>query len=85
MAFNEGTSTPDARQRESAGLRLSELVMGERSLLMHAAAIGGNYDAVRMSALATTLQRETAQERKRSSAPAATCTAVLPASAVHTT
>eukprot|EP00965_Chrysotila_dentata_P100687 3327025-Pleurochrysis_carterae.AAC.1 len=38
-----------------------------------------------MSALATALQRETARERRRSSAPAATSTDVLPVSAVRAT
>eukprot|EP00965_Chrysotila_dentata_P089324 2949614-Pleurochrysis_carterae.AAC.1 len=38
-----------------------------------------------MSVLATALQRETARERERSSAPAATSTDVLPGSAVRTT
>eukprot|EP00965_Chrysotila_dentata_P083604 2758604-Pleurochrysis_carterae.AAC.1 len=84
MASSRGTGTPDAGQRESAGPNLSALV-GELALLVHAAAVGGDYDADRISALATALQRETVRERGMSSAPAATSTAVLPASTMHTT
>eukprot|EP00965_Chrysotila_dentata_P083339 2749328-Pleurochrysis_carterae.AAC.2 len=55
-------------------------------LLMNAAAIGGDYDADRMSALATTLQQETAREHGRSFAPAAnTSTHVMLASVLRTT
>eukprot|EP00965_Chrysotila_dentata_P029749 988875-Pleurochrysis_carterae.AAC.1 len=70
MASNKNTDTPDAGQRESAGFAL----MGELALLEHAAAIGEDYDIGRMSARATALQRKTARERGRSSAPAATST-----------
>eukprot|EP00965_Chrysotila_dentata_P133343 4408627-Pleurochrysis_carterae.AAC.1 len=62
MASNNNADTPDAGQRESAGPKLSALV-GELALLVHAAAIGEEYDADRMSALATALQRESARER----------------------
>eukprot|EP00965_Chrysotila_dentata_P153354 5069139-Pleurochrysis_carterae.AAC.1 len=84
MASNEDTGTPKAGQRELAGLNLSELV-GALSLLVHVTAIGGDYDADSMSALATALQRQTVQERGWSSASAATSSAVLPASVMHTT
>eukprot|EP00965_Chrysotila_dentata_P160640 5304342-Pleurochrysis_carterae.AAC.1 len=84
MASKNNTDTPDAGQRELAGPNLSALV-GELALLLHAAAIGENYDADRISALATALQRETARERVRSSAPAATSTDVLPIFAVRAT
>eukprot|EP00965_Chrysotila_dentata_P001387 45338-Pleurochrysis_carterae.AAC.1 len=85
MASSNNTDTaPDAGQRESAGPNLSALV-GELALLVHAAAIGEDYNADKMSALATSLQRETARERGRSFAPAATSTDVLPVSAVRAT
>eukprot|EP00965_Chrysotila_dentata_P021141 699993-Pleurochrysis_carterae.AAC.1 len=84
MASNNNTDTRDAGQRESAGANLSALVE-ELALLVHAAAIGENYDADRMSVLANVLQRETARERRRSSVPAATSTDVLPVSAVRAT
>eukprot|EP00965_Chrysotila_dentata_P145810 4817089-Pleurochrysis_carterae.AAC.3 len=71
-------------KRESAGPYLSAL-LGELALLEHAAAIAGDYDPDRTSALATALQRETARERGRTSAPAATSTDVLPVFAVRTT
>eukprot|EP00965_Chrysotila_dentata_P118434 3915494-Pleurochrysis_carterae.AAC.1 len=80
MASNNNTDTPDASQREFAGPNLSALV-GKLALLVHAAAIGDDYDADRMSALDTALQRETAREQGRSSAPAAISTDVLPVSA----
>eukprot|EP00965_Chrysotila_dentata_P175594 5796830-Pleurochrysis_carterae.AAC.1 len=83
MASNEGTGTPKARQRESTALNLGELLR-ELSLLLYAAAIGRDHDADRKIAIATTIQRETAQECGWSSAPAATSTAVLPASVMHT-
>eukprot|EP00965_Chrysotila_dentata_P097969 3239542-Pleurochrysis_carterae.AAC.1 len=52
MASNEGTGTPaDARQ----SLKLSELA-GELSLLAHAAAAGGDYDADRMDVLTDALR-----------------------------
>eukprot|EP00965_Chrysotila_dentata_P039996 1328531-Pleurochrysis_carterae.AAC.2 len=66
-----------AGQREFAGPNLSALV-GELALLVHAAAICEDYDADRMSAIATALQRETARESWRSFAPAGTSTDVLP-------
>eukprot|EP00965_Chrysotila_dentata_P136969 4530359-Pleurochrysis_carterae.AAC.1 len=62
MASNNNTDTPDAGRRESAGPNLSPLV-GELALLVHAAAIGENYDAGRVRALATALQRETVRAR----------------------
>eukprot|EP00965_Chrysotila_dentata_P111819 3697991-Pleurochrysis_carterae.AAC.1 len=73
MASNNNTDTPDAGQRRFAGPNLSALV-GELALLVHAAAIGEDCDADRKSALATALHWETARERGRSSAPAATST-----------
>eukprot|EP00965_Chrysotila_dentata_P011257 366498-Pleurochrysis_carterae.AAC.1 len=84
MASSKNTDTPDAGRRESAGHNLSALV-GKLALLVHAAAIGGDYDADRMSALAIVLQRETVRELGRFSAPAATSTDVLPVSAVRAT
>eukprot|EP00965_Chrysotila_dentata_P052220 1732646-Pleurochrysis_carterae.AAC.1 len=83
-ASSEDTETPDAGQRVSAGPNLSALV-GELALLVHVAAVGGDHDADRISTFATTLQRETARECGRPSAPAAASTVVLPASAVRTT
>eukprot|EP00965_Chrysotila_dentata_P233496 6199613-Pleurochrysis_carterae.AAC.1 len=62
MASNNNTNKPDAGRRESAGPSLSALV-GELALLVHAAAIGEEHNADRMSALATALQRETVCER----------------------
>eukprot|EP00965_Chrysotila_dentata_P203426 6181713-Pleurochrysis_carterae.AAC.2 len=44
MASDEGSSTPDERQRNLASLNLREMA-GELSLLAHAAATGGDYDA----------------------------------------
>eukprot|EP00965_Chrysotila_dentata_P000969 31275-Pleurochrysis_carterae.AAC.1 len=85
MASNKNTDTPDAGQRESAGPNLSALVAELALRLVHAAAIGGDYDADRMSVLATALQRETVRERGRSSAPATTSTDILPVSAVRAT
>eukprot|EP00965_Chrysotila_dentata_P188754 6172931-Pleurochrysis_carterae.AAC.1 len=84
MASNTNTDTPDAGQLESAGPNLSALV-GELASLVHAAAIGEDHDADRISALATALQRETARERGRSSAHAATSTDVLRLSTVRAT
>eukprot|EP00965_Chrysotila_dentata_P198612 6178904-Pleurochrysis_carterae.AAC.1 len=84
MASNRNTDTLDAGQRESAGPNLSALVR-ELAVFVHAAAIGGDYDADRMIALATALQRETPRERGRSAAPAATYTDVLPVSEVRAT
>eukprot|EP00965_Chrysotila_dentata_P209643 6185411-Pleurochrysis_carterae.AAC.9 len=83
MASNKDTDTLDAGQHESAGLNLSALGR-ELSLLVQAAAIVGDYNANRMSALATTLQRET-RDCRRFAAPAATSAAVEPASAVRIT
>eukprot|EP00965_Chrysotila_dentata_P137693 4555242-Pleurochrysis_carterae.AAC.1 len=76
MASHEGAGTPDERQRNLASHK-SELV-GELSQWLHAAGIGGDYDKV--IAIATAIKREMSQQRKWSSAPAATSTAVLPAS-----
>eukprot|EP00965_Chrysotila_dentata_P007975 260108-Pleurochrysis_carterae.AAC.1 len=85
MASNKNTDMPNAGQRKSAaGPNLSALV-GKLALLVHEAAIGGDYDADRMSALATAIQCETARERGRSSAAAAPSTNVLPVSGVRAT
>eukprot|EP00965_Chrysotila_dentata_P166137 5485802-Pleurochrysis_carterae.AAC.1 len=77
MASINNTGTPDAGQRESAGPNLSAL-MEEFALLVHAAAIGVDYNADRMSALVTVLQRETVRAHGGSSAPAATSTDARP-------
>eukprot|EP00965_Chrysotila_dentata_P257134 6212779-Pleurochrysis_carterae.AAC.1 len=82
MASDEGAGTPDERHCNLASLNLSELA-GELSLLAHAAEIGEDYDADRMIAVTTTFKREMAQKREWPSAPAATSTAVLPASVMH--
>eukprot|EP00965_Chrysotila_dentata_P141124 4664533-Pleurochrysis_carterae.AAC.1 len=84
MAPKGSTGSPKAGQRESTALNLSKLLR-ELSLLLHAAAIGRDYDANRMIAIATTIHREMAQERGWSSAPAATTTAFLPASVMLAT
>eukprot|EP00965_Chrysotila_dentata_P148225 4893458-Pleurochrysis_carterae.AAC.1 len=44
MSSDEGSGTPDERQRNLASLNLRELA-GELSLLAHAAATGERYDA----------------------------------------
>eukprot|EP00965_Chrysotila_dentata_P018008 597666-Pleurochrysis_carterae.AAC.1 len=77
MASNNNTNTPDAGQRESAGPDLSALVE-KFGLLVHAAAIGEDCDADRMSALITVLQRETVRVHRGSSASAATSTDARP-------
>eukprot|EP00965_Chrysotila_dentata_P040023 1329645-Pleurochrysis_carterae.AAC.1 len=76
MASQEGAGTPAERQRTLASLK-SELVR-EMSQLLDATASGGDYNKV--IAIATAIQREMTQQREWSSAPAATSTAVLPAS-----
>eukprot|EP00965_Chrysotila_dentata_P172721 5700031-Pleurochrysis_carterae.AAC.1 len=53
------------------------------SQLLDATAINKDYDKV--VAIATAIQREMTQQREWSSAPAATSTAVLPASVMHAT
>eukprot|EP00965_Chrysotila_dentata_P156233 5161967-Pleurochrysis_carterae.AAC.2 len=56
MASDEGAGTPDERQRTNlASLNLRELV-GELSLLAHAAATGEHYDADRLNALTDALR-----------------------------
>eukprot|EP00965_Chrysotila_dentata_P096097 3174651-Pleurochrysis_carterae.AAC.1 len=84
MVSHEGTGTPKAGQRESTGFDVSKLLL-DLSLLSNAAAIGRDYDADRMIAITTTINREMAQKREWSSAPAATSSAVLPASVMHAT
>eukprot|EP00965_Chrysotila_dentata_P109355 3614193-Pleurochrysis_carterae.AAC.1 len=63
MASKKSPDMPVAGHGESAGHNLSALER-ELALFVNAAAICGNYDAERMSALvATALQRETARKR----------------------
>eukprot|EP00965_Chrysotila_dentata_P151132 4995216-Pleurochrysis_carterae.AAC.1 len=85
MAPNNNTDTPHAGQTRVRWPQYLSALVGELALLVHAAAIGEDYDADRMGALATALQREMARERGRSSAPAASSTDVLPVSAVRAT
>eukprot|EP00965_Chrysotila_dentata_P063379 2100466-Pleurochrysis_carterae.AAC.1 len=66
MASNNNTDTLDAGQRESAGPDLSALVE-ELGLLVHAAVMGEDYDADRISALVTVLHRETVRAHGGSS------------------
>eukprot|EP00965_Chrysotila_dentata_P141525 4677687-Pleurochrysis_carterae.AAC.1 len=58
MASHEGAGTPDERQRNLASHK-SEL-MGELSQLLHAAAIGGDYDQA--IAIFTAIKREMTQQ-----------------------
>eukprot|EP00965_Chrysotila_dentata_P125135 4135971-Pleurochrysis_carterae.AAC.1 len=61
LASGEGAGTPDERQLNLASLNLNKLA-GELSLLLHAAAIGRDYDADRMIAITTAIKREMTQK-----------------------